>query len=60
MLLHGIGEVEAASRRLNQNDKRQDAASTDRFLSGGMPLLRVGDSLAADPGDRFDQQEIYY
>jgi len=39
MLLHGIGKVEAAS---------------GRFESGGRPLLRVADSLAADPGDRFD------
>jgi len=39
MLLHGIGSVEAAS---------------GRFESGGTPLLQVSDSLAADPGDRFD------
>ena len=46
MLLHGIGSVEAASRRLEGVDKRQDAAST-------VPIV-VSDSLAADPGDRFD------
>ena len=46
MLLHGIGSVEAASRRLEEGNKRQDAAST-------VPIV-VSDSLAADPGDRFD------
>ena len=46
MLLHGIGSVEAASRRLGENNQRQDAAAT-------VPIV-VADSLAADPGDRFD------
>lgn len=46
MLLHGIGSVEAASRRLDENNQRQDAAAT-------VPIV-VSDSLAADPGDRFD------
>jgi type I restriction enzyme M protein len=46
LLLHGIGSVEAASCRLGAADKRRDAAST-------LPIV-VGDSLAADPGDRYD------
>jgi type I restriction enzyme M protein len=46
LLLHGIGSVEAASCRLGDADKRRDAAST-------LPIV-VGDSLAADPGDRYD------
>ena len=54
MLLHGIGNVEAASRRFLDENKRQDSASTDRFISGGTPLLQVANSLAADPGDRFN------
>lgn len=46
MLLHGIGSVEAASRRLNKTNQRQDTAATVSIV--------VADSLAADPGDRFD------